>query len=107
MLFRLKSVWEISNALLISHLLNEAPSSIQPECHGQEVKEGSTGERWSQCSEVPRDLVVMSRGERAVRVGSQREWDTSFKDGILEEFSSQVFPLSKMSEANLVVLPQI
>jgi len=38
--------------------------------------------------------------------GITRGVDMSFKDGILEEFSSQIFPLSKISEASLVVLHQ-
>lgn len=105
MLFRLKSVWEISNALLVHDLLTEAPSSTQPECHGQELKEGSTGERWSQCHEVPEGFSChVWKGMSHAR-GITRAVGHVLQRWHLGRIEQPDFPLSKMSVANFVVLP--
>lgn len=39
----------------LENILNEGPSSTQPECHSQDLKEESIGER-SQWHEVPKQF---------------------------------------------------
>lgn len=45
----------------LHNILNQVPSSTQPECHHQDLKEGSIGER-SQGMKSPSNLVVMHVG---------------------------------------------